>query len=114
MQRISEKDKRRDSRRIPRDVRRHTPAHGLAANNQTSRLILGQDVFDDRPITRLKLRLRIRRMTLSIHVFEIELDGKKTTLREFGVEVRHERRMHPLPGAVSKDDRRAITPGLRF
>src|SRR5215510_5832191 len=114
MQWISEKDKRIDSGRITRDVGRHTSTHGLAADNQTCRLIFGQNIFNDRPVTRLEFRLWIRHTTLSIHVFKVELDGKKATVCKFRVEVRHERRMHSLPGAVSKDDCSAIIPGFRF
>src|SRR5439155_26801964 len=83
-------------------------------NNDVPRFVFFGNIADNRPVMALKLRLRIGDFLALIHIFKVELDGEKPASGEFGVEVGHERRLHSLPRAVSKDDGRTAVPRIRL
>src|SRR5262245_796642 len=114
VERIAEENQSTDHWHISRDVRGYTAAHGFAADNQPIRLEFRGSVLDYASVASLKFRLRIGSAASRFHVVKVELDGKKATRCKFGVEVRHERRVHSLACAVSEDNGRAAAPGLRF
>ena len=114
MKRIAEKHQAIDAGRIAGNVRRNSSTHRFSADDQPGWFVPGNDTLDHSAVPRLKFRLWIRHGPFRVHVVEIEPDRQKTAVREFGMEMSHERREHSLPGAMSKDNRGGAGRGLGF
>src|SRR5262245_30272477 len=90
MKRIPQKDKATHVWNIAGNVGRHPPAHRLAADDESFRLILRRGFRNHRPITRLQFRLWVWYFPLLFHVIEVEFDCEESAACELSLEVVHE------------------------
>src|SRR4030095_246399 len=82
MQRIAQEHESANAVGIRRDIRSHTAAHGLASDDDRARSMLRGDFLDNLSIQRLHLRLGIRHLPMLLHIFEVELHGEESMLRQ--------------------------------